>query len=196
VKHRRICLYLCVSLMLPTSWGCVRQDPTVQPQQVKGETGASPSVKVRGVLKDHGGACLTGVIGVLFGIYEEKEGGAPIWQEVQNVDADAHGRFVAMVGSTKSEGIPSELFRPEKIYWLGMQALLPGEVEQARLPVVGTSSGLIVRQATRLGIATMTHEPEAAADTTVQPSDQAHPALQNENEPDSSTHRPRRGLRR
>ena len=104
------------------------------------------AVKLRGALQDRGGMRLTGVVSVLFAIYEQPKEGAPLWQEVQNVELDTQGRFTAVVGSTNSEGIPAYLFTAEKTRWLGEQVMLPGEVEQPRFQLVSTSQGLTVER--------------------------------------------------
>ncbi len=109
------------------------------------KTGLDPSrvLKLRAVLRDHNGKRLTGVVGVLFAVYEQQQGGAPLWQEVQNIQVENGGHFTALVGSTKRGGIFPELFPPEKTLWLGAQVLLPGEVEQPRMQLVSTPNGLM-----------------------------------------------------
>jgi hypothetical protein len=109
------------------------------------ETGVdrSHTVNLVGVLRDHDGTGLTGVVSVLFAIYEQPKDGAPLWQEVQNVEPDDRGRFTALVGSTRSEGIPAYLFDAEKTRWLGVEVLLSGEVEQPRIRVTSGSLGLM-----------------------------------------------------
>lgn len=105
------------------------------------------SMKLRGVVKDHEGTPLTGVASVLFAIYEQPEGGAPSWLEVQNVELDGLGRFTTVIGSTRSEGIPAYLFAAQRTLWLGEQVMLPGEVEQPRIQLVSTSQGLVFERA-------------------------------------------------
>ena len=136
--------------------GCIQQGtqsqdvmPATQPQ-ANTNTDRSSVLKFRGILQDHEGKRLIGVMGVLFAIYEQKDGGSPLWLEVQNVEADDHGRFVALVGTTKSNGISPELFGTEKIRWLGMQVLLPGESEQPRIRFVKNADELIAQGAARL----------------------------------------------
>src|ERR1700694_3750494 len=112
--------------MLICCVGCAQQESGTPPNavstadqtaQVKTDFDPSGVLKLRGVLRNHDGERLTGVVGVLFAVYERQEGGAPLWQEVQNVQADA-GRFTALVGSTKSGGILPELFGTGKALWL------------------------------------------------------------------------------
>jgi len=44
-----------------------------------------------GLLKDAGGRTITGVTGVTFLLYQEQQGGAPLWLETQNVTPDKTG---------------------------------------------------------------------------------------------------------
>jgi hypothetical protein len=141
-----------VCLVLLYCVGCAQQNLGTGPQKVPTKSEAkelktdfdhSRLLKDRGVLRNHEGERVTGVVGVLFAIYEQREGGAPLWQEVQNVEVDDQGHFTAMVGATKSEGIPPELSTAEKMLWLGRQVLLPGEVEQSRIRLISASEGLV-----------------------------------------------------
>jgi hypothetical protein len=160
VQPRPIGFVFCASLILLSLSGCGQHDPDAQgiasPGELLTDTNAgidrSSVLKLRGVLKDHEGKQLTGVVGVLFAIYTQKDGGSPVWLEVQNVDANDHGRFVALVGTTKSDGIAPELFNTEETLWLGMQVLVPFEGEQPRIRLVKTADGLIARRTTRLVI--------------------------------------------
>jgi hypothetical protein len=103
-------------------------------------------LKLKGRLREYKGQNLR-VVGFLFAIYEQQEGGAPLWQEVQNIEFDARGNFLALVGSSSNGGIPPELFAAKKMLWLGQQVLLPGEAERPRLRLISTPTGLIAQQA-------------------------------------------------
>jgi len=117
-----------------------------QAPQVKTDIDPPGILKLRGVLRDHNGKRLNGVVGVLFSFYEQQEGGAPLWQEVQNVEVDNQGRFTVLVGSTSNGGIRPELSSPEKGIWLGKQVLLPGEVEQPRTRLVRARNRLLAQR--------------------------------------------------
>ena len=41
--------------------------------------------------------------------------------ETQNVQADAGGHYSILLGSTKPDGLPSELFASEQARWIGVQ---------------------------------------------------------------------------
>jgi hypothetical protein len=87
-------------------------------------------VKFSGTLTDGGGKPLNGVVGVTFALYEDQEGGSPIWTESQNLQAGGHGEYEALLGSTRNDGIPAEVFGSGE-RWLGVQA--QGETERPRV---------------------------------------------------------------
>ncbi|HET8922235.1 MAG TPA: hypothetical protein VFN26_04480, partial [Candidatus Acidoferrum sp.] len=99
-------------------------------------------VKFAGMLKDELGKSRTGVVGVTFAIYKEQEGGAALWMETQNVELDEQGHYTVLLGTTKSEGLPLELFTLGEPRWLGVQVQMPGEVEQPRVLLVSVPYAL------------------------------------------------------
>ena len=74
------------------------------------------------------------VVGVTFAVYRQEDGGAPLWLETQNVTPDSLGHYTVLLGSTKSEGIPLDLFNTQEQRWLGVQ--MQGEAEQPRVLLV------------------------------------------------------------
>src|SRR5579863_5290278 len=68
-----------------------------------------PMVKFSGVLTDTNNKPLTGTVGVTFSLYQESQGGAALWVETQNVIADKTGRYTVMLGSSTSQGLPSDV---------------------------------------------------------------------------------------
>src|SRR5258707_8661187 len=108
-------------------------------------------VKFAGTLKDELGKPRTGVVGVTFAVYKELEGGAALWLETQNVELDEQGRYTVLLGSTKSEGLPLELFTAGEPRWLGVQVNLPKEVEQPRVLLVSVPYALKAADADTLG---------------------------------------------
>lgn len=185
---QRLSFLLCASVTLLACSACTRSENQTQetaqgsrpPKQGKTDIDRSKILAFRGVLKDHDGKRVTHVVGVLFGVYELQEGGAPLWMEVQNVTPDPHGRFIALVGSTKSEGIPPELFDGEKTRWLGMQVLLPGEAEQRRIRLVKGSIGLRI---TRLVVSDDASASAPATDTAEKPLGDMQSTQQDQSEP-------------
>jgi hypothetical protein len=67
-------------------------------------------------------------------IYNEPAGGKARWQETQNVNVDAQGRYTVLLGETAPEGFPAGLLTSGATYWLGVQA--SGQPEEARVQLV------------------------------------------------------------
>ncbi len=80
-------------------------------------------VEFSGVLRDASGQPLTGVVGLTFALYQEQEGGAPLWLDTQNVELDAQGRYTVRLAA------PLDLHAR----WVGI--LAQGVPEQPRVPV-------------------------------------------------------------
>jgi hypothetical protein len=100
-------------------------------------------------LKDDVGRVKTGVVGVTFALYKEQDGGAPLWLEMQNVEADSEGKYSILLGSTKTEGLPAELFNTNEPRWLGVQ--VEREPEQPRVLLVSVPYALKASDAATFG---------------------------------------------
>ncbi len=106
-------------------------------------------VRFTGVLKDDLGHVKTGMVGVTFALYKEQDGGTPLWLEMQNIEADSEGKYSVLLGSTKTEGLPAELFSSNEPRWLGVQ--LEGQAEQPRLLFVSVPYALRASDAATFG---------------------------------------------
>jgi hypothetical protein len=84
-------------------------------------------VKFSGIARDGNGVPTVGLVGRTFGIYEQQEGGPPLWVETHNVQTDEHGRYTVLLGSTQPEGIPLSLFVNGAARWVGT---LPEETSE------------------------------------------------------------------
>jgi len=113
--------------------------------------GIPKEVRFNGVLQDGAGAALTGVQGVTFGLYAEQQGGAPLWLETQTVEADAAGRYTALLGAMRADGLPQELFTSNEARWLGVQVSQPGVAEQLRVLLVSVPYAIKAGDAETLG---------------------------------------------
>jgi hypothetical protein len=91
------------------------------------------------------------VIGMMFSLYELQEGGTPLWSESQNVQLDSQGRYTVLLGATRSEGLPVDLFTSGNALWLGIQPQLPGAVEMPRVLLVTVPYTLKAADADTLG---------------------------------------------
>jgi hypothetical protein len=108
-------------------------------------------VRFNGVLKDHTGKPASGVVGLTCALYELPEGGSPLWTESESVRLNEQGRYTVLLGATLPEGLPLDLFTTGKALWLGVQAQLPGEGEQPRVPLVAAPYALKAVDADTLG---------------------------------------------
>src|SRR4051812_35429209 len=66
-------------------------------------------IAFNGTLIGGGGQPLQGVTGVTFSLYSEQHGGAAIWVESQNVQADQYGRYRVLLGAATGDGLPIDL---------------------------------------------------------------------------------------
>jgi hypothetical protein len=92
---------------------------------------------------------MTGIVGITFALYSEQTGGAPLWLETQNVTADANGHYTVLLGATKPEGLPAELFASEQARWVGIQ--VSGQPEQPRVLLVSAPYALKAGDAETVG---------------------------------------------
>ncbi len=106
-------------------------------------------VRFGGTVKDLNGTPLTGVVGITFALYSEQTGGAALWLETQNVTADSNGRYTALLGSTKPDGLPVELFTSEQARWVGVQ--VSGQAEQPRVLLISVPYALKAADARTIG---------------------------------------------
>lgn len=88
-------------------------------------------------------------VGVTFAIYRQQDGGAPIWLETQNVTPDSTGRYTVLLGSTKADGIPADLFSTQEQRWLGVQ--MQGQAEQPRVLLVSVPYAMKAADAETVG---------------------------------------------
>jgi len=108
-----------------------------------------PLVNFTGALTDAAGKPLTDVVGVTFSLYQEQQGGAPLWLETQNVQPDATGNYSVTLGATTSTGLPPFLFVTGQAHWLGIQ--VQGQEEQPRVLLVSAPYALKAGDAETIG---------------------------------------------
>jgi len=108
-----------------------------------------PIVKFGGVLTDSSGKPLAGTVGVTFSLYKDQQGGSPLWMETQNVQLDRAGHYLAVLGSTTSQGLPADLFLSGEARWVGVRA--QGQPEQARVLLLSVPYALKAGDAATVG---------------------------------------------
>ncbi len=138
-----------VLLSLAISFSAIAQTAPTQTQPTQ-PPGVPRLVKFSGVLKDASGSLLANTVGITFAIYSEQTGGAPLWEETQNVQF-SQGRFAVFIGQNSSSGVPAELFASGQPRWLGVKALLPDETEQPRVLLASVPYALKAVDADTLG---------------------------------------------
>jgi hypothetical protein len=140
---KRVYISVCAILMASCGAAFAQAQPPA-----KALAAVPRLVNYSGTLTDGGGKALTGVIGVTFALYEEQEGGAPVWMETQNVQADGSGKYTALLGATRNEGIPAEVFGSGQ-RWLGVQ--VQGQAEAPRVLMTSVPYSLKAVDAETLG---------------------------------------------
>jgi hypothetical protein len=80
------CVALFLILTIAPMWG---QAPSSVPQLVR----------FSGVAKDAQGSPLAGAMNITFSLYQNQQGGSPLWQETRSVQADAQGRYSVNLGA-------------------------------------------------------------------------------------------------
>lgn len=103
-----------------------------------------PLVKFGGVIP--GGP---GTLSVNFGLFEDPEGGVPIWSETQDVVVDASGRYSVVLGATRPEGLPPLLFAGGEPRWVSVRA--DGRTEMPRTALVSVAYALKAGDADTIG---------------------------------------------
>ena len=112
-------------------------------------TSAVPNlVRYSGTISSAGQASASRTVGVTFALYKQQEGGAPVWQEVQNVVLSAGGHYSVLLGSASPAGLPADLFSPQEQRWLGVQ--VEGQPEQPRVLLVSVPYALKAAEADTL----------------------------------------------
>lgn len=92
-----------------------------------------------------------GPVGAIFAIYSEQEGGTALWSEDQNVKLEANGNYTVLLGSTKNEGVPVQLFAAGEPRWLEAKFYLPAEVTLPRVLLVSVPYALKAADAETIG---------------------------------------------
>ena len=72
-----------------------------------------------------------------------------MWIETQNVRPDKFGHYTVMLGATKSQGLPTDLFASGEARWLGVQA--QGQAEQPRVMLLAVPYALKAGDAQTVG---------------------------------------------
>src|SRR5262245_57387195 len=109
---------------------CVSQDSLAQ------TTATSQSVPrlvtITGTFEPVDGQPARAVETITLTIYSEPAGGTALWQETQTIALDARGRYSLLLGATRADGIPADVFAAGA-QWLATRFDRAGEQEAARV---------------------------------------------------------------
>jgi hypothetical protein len=112
-------------------------------------TSVPPLIPYSGVVNDTVGQAVPANASVTFLIYDDEQGGEPLFTETQSVSVGTTGRFRAQIGATFSNGIPIDLFASGEARWLGIQ--IAGEPTQPRVLLASVPYALKAADAATLG---------------------------------------------
>ncbi len=104
-----------------------------QPSQSTTATVVPKLVRFTGSFRPANGLPAQPVESVTLSVYSDQNGGNALWQEIQNVSLDADGHYSVLMGATRDDGMPLDLFTSAEPRWLGIQFNRPGEAEQPRV---------------------------------------------------------------
>jgi hypothetical protein len=137
-------------LFSPRSWGLTFLMLLLTLSAMGQQASIVPTlVNFKGVLTDVNGKPLTGIVGVTICFYKDEQGGSPLWMETQNVAADKSGHYTVVLGSTTTQGLPTDLFASGEARWLGVQA--QGQAEQPRVLLLSVPYALKAGDAQTVG---------------------------------------------
>lgn len=119
--------------------------------QTSQNQGVPRLVRFSGVVKDADGNVPSGDVLLTFNLYEQQEGGSPLWSENQTVQLTKNGRYSVLLGATQQDGLPRELFTSNQARWIAVQPGLAGVNEQPRVLLAGAPYAIKAGDAETLG---------------------------------------------
>src|SRR5262245_19231429 len=109
-------------------------------------------IQIRGVFQPVDGQPAANVEVVTVSIYEDADGGLPVWQERQSVAVEkTTGRFSLLLGASYPDGIPAAVFGASQAQWMSLLFERLGEVEQPRVRIASVPYALKASDAETLG---------------------------------------------
>src|SRR5262245_47773786 len=109
-------------------------------------------IQIRGVFQPVDGQPAANVEVVTVSIYEDADGGLPVWQERQSVAVEkTTGRFSLLLGASYPDGIPASVFGGSQAQWMSLLFERLGEVEQPRVRIASVPYALKASDAETLG---------------------------------------------
>ena len=106
-------------------------------------------ITITGVYRPADGKPAANTETVTLSIYADEQGGAPLFQETQQVTLDDRGRYSVVLGAAHADGIPPSVFSSGQ--WLGTVFERPGEVEAPRVRLTSVPYAMRAAEADTLG---------------------------------------------
>ena len=107
-------------------------------------------ITVTGAYRPADGTLPAAVETVTLSVYADQHGGAPLFQETQQVTLDDRGRYSVVLGAAHADGIPPAIFAAGA-QWLGIVFERPGEVEGPRVRLTSVPYAMRAAEADTLG---------------------------------------------
>ena len=146
MKTQKSIALLLIALLLPFA---VAFYASAQVSDAQSSAVVPRLVNFSGKAVDAQGKAISGIAGVTLSIYKDQSGGAPLWLETQNIQADSKGNYILQLGATKPEGLPLDLFLSGEARWLGVR--INGDAEQPRVLLLSVPYALKAADAETLG---------------------------------------------
>ena len=109
-----------------------------------------PLIQFSSVATEEGGNTLSGVVSITFSLFNNQQGGEPLWTEKQNnVQLDPTGHYSVQMGITKPNGVPAALFTSGEARWLAVR--IAGQAEQPRVLLLSVPYALKAGDAATIG---------------------------------------------
>lgn len=129
---------------------CALGQEIVQDSTTPASTAAVPRlIRFRGAVRDEIGKPPGTRLGIVFSLYKDQTGDAPVWQETQTVQLDSTGHYSVLLGATSEAGLPLEIFSAGEARWLGVRP--DGHAEQPRTLLLSVAYALKAADSEMLG---------------------------------------------
>lgn len=145
--RKRSAILLIGSMILITSFALAQRG--TEPVDTGRAMAVPRFIRYTGTLMGRESGPRMGSVGVEFAIWRDKEGGVPLWSEIQNLDVDLEGRFGVLLGVTKSDGVPPAVLGSGEPRWLSVREV--EGMEQPRQLLVSVPYALRAEEAATLG---------------------------------------------
>jgi len=130
---------------------CLLAATIVSAQQSSRSESVPRVMHITGVVAPANGKSGNSLETVTLAIYAEEKGGTPLWEETQQVVVDSTGRYSILLGATRPDGLPLDLFASGEARWLGRRFERSGAREQARVLLASVPYALKASDADTLG---------------------------------------------